>query len=66
MLIRQKYHAKDANFYVASAITRYNLHVDGFTGNLDDPVKEHKMRPYFCMLLMTLILKPCRFLLGAG
>lgn len=47
MLIRQKYHVKYANFYVASAVTKCSLRVDGFTGNLDDAVKEHKKRSFF-------------------
>ena len=60
MLIRQKYHVKYANFYVASAVTKCSLRVDGFTGNLDDAVKE------YLMLIKTLILKTCGFLICAG
>ena len=46
MLIKQKYHVKYANFYVASAVTKCSLRVDGFTGNLHDALKEHKNRSF--------------------
>ena len=47
MLIRQKNHVKHANFYIASAATKYTLRVDRFTGNLDDALKKHKNRSFF-------------------
>ena len=43
---RPKTYVKYANFHIASAATKYTLHVNGFTGTLLDALKEHNRRPF--------------------
>ena len=43
---KTKTHVKYANFHIASAATKYTLHVSGFTGTLLDALKEDNRRPF--------------------
>ena len=60
-------YVKYANFHIASTAKKYTLRVDGFTGNLDDALKEQTSdHSLHLMLIMILILKKCQFLFGTG
>ena len=39
-------HVKYANFHIASASTKYTLHVSGFTGDSFDTLKEHNKQSF--------------------
>ena len=57
-MLKDKNYVKYANFHIGSAATKYTLHVDGFTGNLGDALKNitsnHSLH---LMLIMMVILK---------